>query len=43
VQIINQGQTVFVDRLEVLKQHQQGKLGENASLETIFTALVSPS
>ena len=43
VHIINQGQTVFVDSLAALKQYQQDDVGKNASLETIFTALVSPS
>ena len=41
VQIIKNGQTVFVDSLDTLKNYQNNKLEANASLENIFTALVS--
>ena len=41
VQIIKKGRTVFVDTLDALKKYQNNKLEVNASLENIFTALVS--
>lgn len=41
VQIINKGETVFVDSLEALKHYQNETLDVDASLEHIFTALVS--
>ncbi|HFC92121.1 MAG TPA: ABC transporter ATP-binding protein [Leucothrix mucor] len=41
VQIIKKGQTVFVDSLDKLKNYQNNKVTANASLENIFTALVS--
>ncbi len=41
VHIINQGKTVFIDSLAVLKKYQNNKLKAEASLEDIFTALVS--
>ncbi len=41
VQIIKNGQTVFVDSLDTLKNYQNNKVEANASLENIFTALVS--
>ncbi len=41
VQIIKKGQTVFVDSLDRLKNYQNNKAATNASLENIFTALVS--
>jgi ABC-2 type transport system ATP-binding protein len=41
VQIINNGQTVFVDTLDVLKQYQNDTIEADASLERIFTALVA--
>jgi ABC-2 type transport system ATP-binding protein len=43
VHIINQGKTVFVDTLDALKQYQSNDIDEGASLESIFTALVSQS
>ncbi|MCK5917639.1 MAG: ABC transporter ATP-binding protein [Cocleimonas sp.] len=41
VHIIKKGKTVFIDTLDALKNYQNNKLGANASLENIFTALVS--
>ena len=41
VHIINQGETVFVDKLDVLKKYQSDNIKAGASLEDIFTALVS--
>ncbi|MCK5812793.1 MAG: ATP-binding cassette domain-containing protein [Cocleimonas sp.] len=41
VHIINKGKTVFVDRLNVLKQYENKDLAKGASLEDIFTALVN--
>jgi ABC-2 type transport system ATP-binding protein len=41
VHIINHGQTVFADTLDALQNYQNNELGADASLENIFTALVS--
>jgi ABC-2 type transport system ATP-binding protein len=41
VHILKEGQTVFVDTLDAFKHDQNNKVGANASLENIFTALVS--
>ncbi|MCK5811061.1 MAG: ABC transporter ATP-binding protein [Cocleimonas sp.] len=41
VHLLKEGQTVFVDTLDALKNYQNNKIGANASLENIFTALVS--
>lgn len=41
VHILNKGKTVFVDTLDALKQYQPNATAKDASLETIFTMLVS--
>ena len=41
IQIINAGQTVFVDSLEALKAYQADDVPADASLDDIFTSLVS--
>jgi ABC-2 type transport system ATP-binding protein len=41
VHIINHGQTVFADTLDALQNYQNNELEADASLENIFTALVS--